>query len=251
MNEPQSVDIGTCTNVRNSPLTSAQLIMVQTRGQLAKVGTHIPPPTKCLLLTLPAELRIRIYEYAMPTCPNSIIFIRKNGIQQKYKPGSLIFTCRQIKDEALAVFFKINTFEFSPHWLQVPLKTPCDRICRGLIGRNLFATKTIEIATDIHRTLRIDLSHGLENRKFSVTRPVYEVCAEPFKLFIKLLTGLRRLFDSLVAEATEQGTTAVLDGYGLIAVMQLLTDTELVGDLRFRLRVPLVATKEVSSRAWT
>lgn len=72
----------------------------------------------CALLSLPAELRNRIYAYALVQGP--YIYIEVDDPTQRYygcgqggeQPG-LTRTCRQIRNESLHLFYELNTFRFN------------------------------------------------------------------------------------------------------------------------------------------
>lgn len=95
--------------------------------------------TRCALLELPAELRNKIYEYALVEqwC---IEIDRQNHLQ----PG-LLRTCHQIRAEAIEMFYSENQFQlrvyFPPevrpqvrHWLWTkPGRDEHLVICRGYI----------------------------------------------------------------------------------------------------------------------
>lgn len=79
---------------------------------------------RCYLLELPAELRERIFEYAV-TEPNAIDTYSGRVKDKKRKEGKrppifrhrnwtprLAATCRQLRDEVLPVYFRSNTFAF-------------------------------------------------------------------------------------------------------------------------------------------
>ena len=60
------------------------------------------------LLTIPAELRNTIYEH---------VLLRKQRIDlnETSKPPGLLATCRQIRKETIAIYFKGNDFVFKVH----------------------------------------------------------------------------------------------------------------------------------------
>lgn len=68
-------------------------------------------PTPFRLLDLPAELRMRIYEYAL-TAPDNAIRIYYSFQKCRVNPGlglPLLRTCRQVYNEARDVLYQENT----------------------------------------------------------------------------------------------------------------------------------------------
>lgn len=58
------------------------------------------------LFKLPAELRLRIYEYVLYSDNDGICEVtRKHGIPE---PG-LLFTCKTVRDEGVAIFYTVNS----------------------------------------------------------------------------------------------------------------------------------------------
>lgn len=91
--------------------------------------TQLPPP-RCALLGLPAELRDRIYKMALfepsgiDTLSRWCHFNGKPSCSRAGEPG-LVRSCRQIRNEALHLFYILNNFctqpEYSPSlptWLK-------------------------------------------------------------------------------------------------------------------------------------
>lgn len=69
------------------------------------------PAQQSRLLNLPAELRLKIYEYVFE---GHIISIReRNGRFGKPSPPSLLPTCKQIYTEAVDIFYACATFSFN------------------------------------------------------------------------------------------------------------------------------------------
>lgn len=59
------------------------------------------------MFKLPTELRLRIYEYAVYRGEDGLCKItRKDGIPEP----ALLFTCKAIRAEAIAVFYTVNIF---------------------------------------------------------------------------------------------------------------------------------------------
>lgn len=69
-----------------------------------------PQDGHCPLLALPAELRNRIYEFAIvESTPIDMVMRKRTGSDAQ--PG-LTRTCRQIRQETLQMFFQDNVFRF-------------------------------------------------------------------------------------------------------------------------------------------
>lgn len=59
-----------------------------------------------LLLKLPAELRLQIYEYALYIDDDGVCEVTRNG---GIPEPALLFTCKTVRDEGIAVFYSVNT----------------------------------------------------------------------------------------------------------------------------------------------
>lgn len=58
------------------------------------------------LFKLPAELRLRIYEYALYSDNDGLCEVtRKHGIPEP----ALLFTCKAVRDESVTLFYKVNS----------------------------------------------------------------------------------------------------------------------------------------------
>lgn len=129
-----------------------------------------PRSTKCHLLALPAELRNRIYEYTMFKDHYPDVVVSRKGIARFMRPGSLIFTCRQIMHEALVVYFQVNTFElrygFIPYVETAEAEADIRLIHRWL-EKYFSSVKTIRIHNEWY-ALRIDFMGSLEEYSLQI-----------------------------------------------------------------------------------
>lgn len=80
------------------------------------------PQGRCRLLELPAELRNRIYHYALVEEQIDVATTYRHGIQIIKAPG-LLETCRTARSEASAIYYSLNAFWFCDthavtHWLR-------------------------------------------------------------------------------------------------------------------------------------
>ena len=74
-----------------------------------------PIAIKPSLLTLPAELRDEIYTLVLKqeTPLESVSYVIRNGWRDSYlRPPALAQICRQIRQEAIPIFYSTNTFVF-------------------------------------------------------------------------------------------------------------------------------------------
>ncbi len=88
-----------------------QLIHLISSTHLPTRDTHTPATmSKCHLLSLPAELRIEIYYYALvPSSPQEIPL--RHERQRTPSKLALLQTCHQINNEATPVFYTHTVFE--------------------------------------------------------------------------------------------------------------------------------------------
>ncbi len=63
------------------------------------------PGNKCYLYTLPPELRVEIYRHVLTGHLNTI------RLNSRFKEPGLLKVSKQIRDEALAIFYGENTFD--------------------------------------------------------------------------------------------------------------------------------------------
>lgn len=98
---------------------------IASKVKLATIATKVKRATKkkknkgagSRLLSLPAELRLKIWEYALIS-PGLINLIPKDSpptinaktCQLQVQQPSLLRTCRQVRGEALAIFYERNDF---------------------------------------------------------------------------------------------------------------------------------------------
>ncbi|KAK5703618.1 hypothetical protein LTR17_021942 [Elasticomyces elasticus] len=66
------------------------------------------PAQRSRLFTIPAEVRVRIYEYALIS--NAPIMIEKDEPQP-----NILRTCRQIRKEAMSIYYTENDFSMTVH----------------------------------------------------------------------------------------------------------------------------------------
>ena len=104
--------------------------------------------TPCRLLTLPAEIRIRIYDYVLyvPTADGKLTLVKRRqrvSDNEPYSVLAILQTCRQIRNEAEAVFYHINHLRFKD---LSQIFAPKSRTCYlGLPRRAAIRTLTVGI----------------------------------------------------------------------------------------------------------
>lgn len=81
----------------------------------------LPETKRChsVLLDLPAELRLRIYAFALtldPNLPSKKPHPKPQNLIGRLPSPSLLLTCRQIYHEARLLPFQINAFDFQPFY---------------------------------------------------------------------------------------------------------------------------------------
>jgi hypothetical protein len=74
---------------------------------------QLPPPKRNLILDLPPELRTKILEYSLAAPSRTLIDERSHFIREKpYLVPGLLGVNRQIRGEALSIFYSTNNFHF-------------------------------------------------------------------------------------------------------------------------------------------
>lgn len=70
-----------------------------------------PKADECRLLSLPPEIRHTIWTFALSEASPIVVRCPETGV----KPGqpALLCACRQIRSEAIGIYFSNNTFSFS------------------------------------------------------------------------------------------------------------------------------------------
>lgn len=111
--------------------------MVKTRSQTSK-----PVTGESRLLSLPAELRNRIYELALPTllCVESEEEFEAANLDMPQQP-SLTRVNRQIRDESLQLYYGLLTVRLFLHWTEDLVQYRC---WFEAIGKNFRLIKRFE-----------------------------------------------------------------------------------------------------------
>lgn len=207
--------------------------MVQTRTMRASIlqKTHNPPLNKCLLLVLPAELRVRIYELLIPPKSTSGLVVKALGISKPGRktisrsniPIALIFTCRQIKDEVMTIYCKSNAFKFghgTTDYIRLTTQiTPirnADEICPWWIGDHIRVMRNIRVWTCGELFFQIDVGTSLSTSTVQLVtgdgtpRSIHNSPAVE-KFHDKLRTTILDFLKDVTLEARTLGIEAVLD----------------------------------------
>lgn len=98
----------------------------------------------CYLLSLPPELRNRIYQLALVKYPHIEVVTFRYCTVARQPP--LTRTCRQIRNESLLMFHQLNTFRFILHRNY----TRKVKICFDFIESHISELRHIEIASRHH-----------------------------------------------------------------------------------------------------
>lgn len=168
--------------------------------------------TKCRLLSLPIEVRTKIYEYTLishaghmeveiwPSGPHRLI----------YGPGNLVLTNPQIRAEASRVFFKANTVVIhidSTH-SAAPIVLP------PLVEENIHFVRTIIISMGCFgECFRLNSGADLSSYSFKLTgigRARRDHIA---------VSQRRQVLDIMVADGSREGQEPVLTGSGFCKLL--------------------------------
>jgi len=77
------------------------------RRNVTELTTTVPSVAESPLFILPAELRLHIYEYALYNGSDGTCEVtREHGIPEP----ALLLTCKIIREEAISIFYALNTF---------------------------------------------------------------------------------------------------------------------------------------------
>ncbi|KAK4556725.1 hypothetical protein LTR86_006296 [Recurvomyces mirabilis] len=101
-------DIDPATAEQLYGIASSQNLRLQLPQDRRRLGRTVSQPN-CLLLQLPPELRNLFYEKAFED------FIAEWTTGQWFKSPGILFSCKQIFDEAINVFYNTVTFQASSH----------------------------------------------------------------------------------------------------------------------------------------
>ena len=148
--------------------------------------------TTSRLLELPPELRNYVYELSVVS--NTSIVIEPGDKSTRAKQPPLILVNRQIRSEALLIFYAQNTFEFDAsecgfvtakgHWLQLP-------------PGSFHLLKRVIIRTCCHEAsyYLLDLEEGLTESTLTAHKDTLEPC-----LVGRSLRRGRAILDELIAK---------------------------------------------------
>lgn len=196
--------------------------MVLTRS--VKTKTQTPPSVKCLFLTLPPELRVRIYHLLIHTNSKRFIFVSGIGvskvgsdqISKKNIPTSFMFACQQIKDEILTLYCKLNAFQFIAlpsgfHGLTQALKLK--QICPWWLNDHIAAMRHVRIWVDAFHYFEIDLRKGLGAAiVHSLRVDIFMTSPWASQDFThNLASAMHRLLHGAAREAEARGAESVLN----------------------------------------
>lgn len=223
--------------------------MVQIRSIRAK--THSPPTGKCLLLALPPELRIRIYEYVMPKSSDPVVMIRKGGVLSRNRPGALIWACRQLQSEALAVYFKMNEVKLYYAYTECPLPKAAYNICLGWIGQNFGAVKSLRIVSGPRASYRLnlyfDLTSGLQKYALQTEAQDQWQLPQAAQFAKEIRSEVRQYLNGLLVQLQKEKKAPFLDGKGLLGLMELLSDKHYSWSVRFSVQADFQPIATISS----
>lgn len=215
-------------------LTIKQSTMALTRG--LKVKTQTPPSEKCLFLTLPPELRVRIYHLLIQTDSKRPILIRgpsvskigRLAISRRNIPTLFIFTCRQIKNEIVALYCQLNIFKFVTRprdyaWSEEAFESK--PVCPWWLADHIPAMRNFHVTVDHNHYLHIALSNGLENATVHLFG--YDRLGRSQGSELESTRGFEAAIHRLIAaaadEAEEKGADLILNEETLARLL-LLTD---------------------------
>lgn len=203
--------------------------MVQTRGMAAREAEreriqarlkYIPPSGKCLLLALPAELRIRIYEFVV--CKEHSVGIYRLGIPPFYRPDALIYTCRLVYDEAVATYLRVNTFTF--YFLHVPADSSIEKATMhfGWLSKHIKAMQHIRICCRMDHKFLINFNARKTEYTLQLKSDQFRLRSSVSPAVGQHQAAARQFLDDLIAQAREQGRTLALEKEHLGAIAMIL-----------------------------
>ena len=195
------------------------------------VGTQIPttqmlttPASQpdCALLSLPAELRNRIYELALITPTPITCWTRKflAGERPKHAETGLIRTCQQIRNEGLKIYYHDNIFELrccvkldpSP---ELPSLAHFMRVIRVFVHNQ---------CSHGHLYFELNLRDGAERGKLVLVRPSRGVWENGKGVDCSKAPVLDRAQAYLKGFRNEEGKTDGLTAETLRHLLKILTE---------------------------
>lgn len=168
-----------------------------------------PGPT-CRLFALPAELRNKIYGYVVYKPDGVQVYFSKGHVTGDLKPA-LSSTCRQIRDEATAVYYEVNVVRFFISTIRNP---PCpwheDYYQKLVSKHDVEEMKHITLhGLSANSTYEIDLSNSISNPFLTKCGNGHRISTSP-----ELVEG-RKFLEGIVSRAHDKGEIPVLDLSGL------------------------------------
>lgn len=160
--------------------------------------TAATPDAASMLLKLPAELRLRIYEYALYIDGEGICEITRNeGIPEP----ALLLTCKVVRDEGVAIFYAVNTVRLVTESFYPAV--------HNLIARKVSALRTtgvnvkkldVEICASGKRnfqnlTFWVQFLHSGKTMNPSLAEPQVSAAMDPEPMFVdslfRIAAGMR------------------------------------------------------------
>jgi len=198
----------------------------------------IEQPSECLLLTLPAELRERIYRYALKgQMPDYCVFVRTGYLYSRPAApliAPLLATCRQIKHEGVPIFFQDNIFCFRIGKRKYSESSIDFSACK-MYAPYIPHMRHIRILVD-QLSFLLELEKGLETYRFESTTPDWVLLRDRsmFQYTVKerstaeelvasIATKGRSILDAMAKGAVLCGEAPVMSIRGLYEVMEMIS----------------------------
>lgn len=150
------------------------------------------------------------------------IHVKNGGITCMENRGALVCTCRQVKDEALAVFFKDNSFKF--YW---PRSHPRSRTegykgWFGRLGKHIQELNSIQTEAWNGHYFRMDMKTGTGNYDLKLVDSDSTPATPYLTVTRKFMPAIRHFLDKIIMKADEQGVTPAIDESTLIKLLDLV-----------------------------
>lgn len=149
---------------------------------------------RCGFLSLPAELRNRIYAYALTGEQAIKIFLMNKAYYKAVIQPPLTRACRQMRHDSFEMVYELSTFLFRCSMHQLPT------LDIHPIRKHLHQLRNIEIETEFCQhvnSFHLDVSNGLASYKLRIGRTYEEVSDDCSS--VRYLTEARAYLDSCIS----------------------------------------------------